>query len=378
AVAALVGGLEVAHFIFMRFRDGLRLDATEWLIDRSSVHLMQELATAARAAVPAGRKVLIVAESHENEVRYLQPADEGGHGFDAVWVDDFYWSLRRFGTGETAGRLQDYSGALDAVARTLNQGFHYEGDHSAFCGGPRGSRARDVPAWHFHYALQHHDHVGNRAMGDRLHHATGLDWYRVASAVLLLQPATPLLFMGQEFASSSPFRFFTDHNEQLGRAVARGRRREFMSDPQFDRSLRLPNPQAVASFDSSVLPLEERSRSPGREIEALYRSLISLRSRDSVLRAQKRRGFRAAALHDELLMLHWDQAEGARMLLANFGPSRRVAFAAAGVTAVQWTPVLATNATQFGGDGEFCDVDETGVCVPGHTAVFLEAGPDSA
>ncbi|HTD76145.1 MAG TPA: alpha-amylase family glycosyl hydrolase, partial [Chloroflexota bacterium] len=144
--------------------DGLRLDATHAIFDRSPKHLLAELTQTVRDSLPAGRQAVLIAETSENDVRYLKPVDEGGFGLDAVWADDFHHTLRRYLAGDHEGYYANYEGTLDEVARIIEQGWLYEGQLThAGRQQPRGTPARERPAWQFVYVLQNHDQVGNRA-----------------------------------------------------------------------------------------------------------------------------------------------------------------------------------------------------------------------
>jgi maltooligosyltrehalose trehalohydrolase len=300
--------------------DGLRLDATHAIYDASPRHILQELSESVRNAAP--KPVVLIAETSENAVRYLQPASQGGFGMDAVWADDFHHTMRRYLAGDHEGYFEDFEGTLAEVARCTDQGWLYQGQLSRHAGHPRGSPARDRPAWQFVYVLQNHDQVGNRAFGERLHHQIDLDRYRVASAVLLFLPFTPMLFMGQEFAASTPFQYFTDHNPELGKLVTEGRRREFQAFSAFaDPAVRerIPDPQAESTFQNSKLRLEEAERTSGREMIELYRALLQLRREDPVLSDQERECTSAEPVGEDVLVVRrWRGAEQ-RILVANFG-----------------------------------------------------------
>lgn len=356
--------------------DGLRLDATSKMFDDSQPHILQELTQTVRKSLPSGRSVVLIAETSENDVRYLVPAEEGGYGFDAVWADDLYWSLRRYMTGDHEGRYQDHQGTLDEVAQTMNHGFLYEGQWSSYLRSKRGTPARQQPAWKFQYCLQHHDHVGNRAFGDRLHHQIGLDLYRVASALVLLLPYTPLLFMGQEFAASTPFLFFTDHSAELGRRVARGRRREFAVYAAFANpavAARIPDPQADETFQRSCLPVDELTRSPGVEMQTLYQALLQLRRTDPVLGPQHRHIMQAQAVSPDCLAVVWQEAQALRLLLANFGgaTSLHLADLVQRKSISGWQVILETSERRFGGSGASSLVRDDRLHLAAHTAALI-------
>lgn len=314
--------------------DGLRLDATHVIYDRSEQHVLAELTQTVRATLPPARQIALTAETHENDVRYLKPVEAGGFGFDAVWADDFHHSLRRYLAGDHEGYYADFAGTLDEVARCIEQGWLYEGQptpRSAF-ERKRGTPARDRPAWQFIFTLQNHDQVGNRAFGERLNHQIDADTFRAASTLLLFLPYTPLLFMGQEFGATSPFQFFTDHTAELGKLVTQGRRKEFQAFSAFADPAtrdRIPDPQAESTFLASKLRLEEANLPPGTEIQALSRRLLDLRRSDPVLSVQDRSAMEAKARsHDVLAVRRWrtiaapqerKDSLAERLLLVNFG-----------------------------------------------------------
>jgi maltooligosyltrehalose trehalohydrolase len=304
--------------------DGLRLDATHAIHDASPRHILAEITAAARDAAGPERAVVLIAETGENDVRYLRTVQEGGFGFDVVYADDFHHALRRYLAGDHEGYYADFEGTLDEVARCIMQGWLYEGQPTRRSNGARrrGTPARDRPAWQFLYALQNHDQVGNRAFGERLHHQIGNDRFAVASALLLFLPYTPMLFMGQEFAASSPFQFFTDHNQELGGLVTEGRRREFRAFSAFADPTareRIPDPQAAATLSASKLRLAEAASPAGVEYQRWYAALLNLRHTDAVLADQSRERLSARALTADVLAVRRWSASDERLLLANFG-----------------------------------------------------------
>ena len=263
--------------------DGLRLDATHALIDDGPVHLVAELAARVRAEVPW--PVIIHAEDHRNLAAMVQPAAEGGWGLDGLWADDFHHVVRRAIAGDSYGYYEDFAGDATELAATIRQGWLYTGQLSRHMKGPRGTDPSRVPMSASVVCLQNHDQVGNRAFGDRLHHTVDLAAWHAASVVLLTSPMTPLLFMGQEWAASSPFLYFTDLEPELGRAVTDGRRREFKDFPSFGRGREIPDPQAESTFLGSKLRWNERDQQPHSTTLALYLRLLALRAVHPALQA---------------------------------------------------------------------------------------------
>jgi maltooligosyltrehalose trehalohydrolase len=201
---------------------------------------------------------------------------------DGVWADDFHHQVRRRLAGDSDGYFADFSGTSSDLADTIAQGFFFRGQEVPRLGRPRGSDPSGIPAERFVFCIQNHDQVGNRALGERLHHQIDAAAYRAALALLLLSPETPLLFMGQEWAASSPFLYFTDHNQELGRLVTQGRRAEFKGFAAFSspesRAL-IPDPQDEGTFEHSRLRWEEREQDPHSHTLALVQALLELRRR---------------------------------------------------------------------------------------------------
>jgi maltooligosyltrehalose trehalohydrolase len=307
--------------------DGLRLDAVHAIHDHGPVHILAELAVRARAAA-APRRVVITAESEANDVRLIRPLDAGGYGLDAVWADDFHHAVRVHLTGERHGYYAAYAGTTAEIARAVAEGFIYQGQTSPHTGRPRGTRVTDEPARAFVFCIQNHDQVGNRAEGERLAALVDRERYLAASALLLLAPETPLLFMGQEYAATTPFLYFTDHHDELGRRVTEGRRREFAAFPAFRdprRRALIPDPQAEDTFLRSRLDPAERARNAA--VERLYRDLLALRRDDPVLRVQDRAATRARAVSAAVVAVHRRRDGAHRLALVNFGGPARVALA---------------------------------------------------
>jgi maltooligosyltrehalose trehalohydrolase len=259
--------------------DGLRLDAVHAFLDGDRPPFVRELVETVRARGPA-RRVILTAEDERNEARLVRPAPHEGWGLDAVWADDLHHHVRARLAGDRDGYFEDFSGTTEAIADTLEHGWHYRGQRSAHHERPRGTPTAGLSLDRFVVCLQNHDQIGNRAFGDRLHHTIDLAAWRAASVLLFVAPETPLLFMGQEWAASTPFRYFTDHEGDLGEQITIGRRREFgrfaaFRDPE--RMQAIPDPQAIATFERSRLDWAERAREPHASVWRLYSALAALR-----------------------------------------------------------------------------------------------------
>ena len=256
--------------------DGLRIDAVHSIVDTSAVHVLEELAVEVEElAAEVGRPLWLIAESDLNDPRVIRGREVGGFGIDAQWSDDFHHALHAVLTGETNGYYEDF-GSLDDLADALEEAWVYAGRYSPHRDRIHGRPHGGLPGWKFLAYLQNHDQVGNRAIGDRIHHTVALGRVKVGAALYLLSPFVPMLFQGEEWATSAPFQYFTSHEDsELGRAVAQGRRSEFASFGW--KAEDVPDPQDPATFERSKLPWKELKRQPHAEVLEWYRSLIALR-----------------------------------------------------------------------------------------------------
>lgn len=264
--------------------DGLRLDAVHAIKDDSAYHILEELADAVhRLAGQVRRPLFVIAESDLNDPRIVRSADAGGYGMDAVWADEFHHSLHAVLTGQTDGYYADF-GALHQVAKALGQAWVFTGDYSPYRRRVHGRPAPGVSGSRFVVFLHNHDQVGNRAQGDRKTHMAGMTAGRakIGAALTVLSPFVPMLFQGEEWAASSPFLYFTDHQDQaLGEAVSVGRRQEFASFGWAPEDV--PDPQDRQSFTRSKLRWDEVDAPGHASILAWYRHMISLRRSLGVL-----------------------------------------------------------------------------------------------
>ncbi len=255
--------------------DGLRLDATHAMVDDTEPHFLRELREAVDL-IDEGPQRFLIAEDHRNEHRLVQPRSDGGYQLDAVWSDDFHHQIRNLTAGDEDGYYRDFAdSSTEDLATTLNQGWFYDGRISKYSGKPRGTDAAFVRPDQCVICIQNHDQVGNRPTGRRLNHDISPELYRVATAVLLFAPELPLLFMGQEWAASAPFLFFTDHDEPLGHQVSLGRKQEFSAFAGFKGNV--PDPQDPDTFYRSRLNWAELDEEIHGGMLNLYSDLLHLR-----------------------------------------------------------------------------------------------------
>ena len=244
--------IQNALFWLQEYRfDGLRFDAVHAISEES---FLNDLATAVRSRVEPGRHVHLVLEHENNRAALLRSAPDTP-GFDAQWADDFHHCLHVLLTGESEGYYEDFQDATNLLAACLRDGFGYQGQISPHHQRPRGEPSGHLPTTSFVMCLQNHDQIGNRAMGDRLTTLADPAKLRAATALLLLSPFIPMLFMGEEYGATSPFLFFTSHNEDLAKLVREGRRAEFKHFAAFHDPARrdaIPDPNAPSTFEASI------------------------------------------------------------------------------------------------------------------------------
>ncbi len=304
--------------------DGLRLDAVNAIVDASAAHLLVELGRAVADGPGRDRPVHLILENGANEARYLKR--EGGRRplYQAQWNDDVHHALHVTLTREAGGYYADYQPPLPHLGRSLTEGFAFQGEPSLYRGRARGEPSTDLPPTAFVSFLQNHDQIGNRARGERITALTSPEAVRAATAVLLLSPALPLFFMGQEWGAPEPFLFFSDLGPDLGPRVAEGRRREFARFPEFASPAmreRIPDPQAATTRERSVLDWSRRDDGAHAEWIEFHRALLRRRAEAIVplLVGERAPVTTWKALGESALEVAWTFSTGTLRLAANLG-----------------------------------------------------------
>jgi maltooligosyltrehalose trehalohydrolase len=361
--------------------DGLRLDATQSVHDASGEHVLVAITRRAREAA-RGRPILIVAENEPQDARHVRPLDRGGYGMDALWNDDFHHSATVAMTGRNEAYYTDYKGTPQELVSAIKWGYLYQGQRYAWQKKRRGTPSFDVDPAAFVTYIQNHDQVANSGRGERCHKLTTPGRLRAMTALMLLAPATPMLFQGQEFAASSPFLYFADHDPDLARLVAKGRGeflQQFPSLASDEVRACLPDPGDPATFERSKLDLTEREKN--REVLALHKDLLRLRREDPVFRAQRRRGLDGAVIGPEALVLRFF-GESDRLLLVNLGADLTLAPApepllgppssSSPLEISRWKLVWSSESPRYGGCGTpALESEEAGWRIPGHAAFVM-------
>ncbi|HEY6430996.1 MAG TPA: malto-oligosyltrehalose trehalohydrolase [Acetobacteraceae bacterium] len=305
--------IENALYWLMDYRfDGLRLDAVHEI---SEPDWLEEMADEVRRTIGPDRQVHLVLENERNEASHLM------RDIDAQWNDDGHHAFHVLLTGEDRGYYLDYAQAGAAgLARVMAEGFFFQGQHSSHRDRPRGTPSGDLPMTAFVLFLQNHDQIGNRAFGERLTQLAEPAALEAAIAAQMLCPQIPMLFMGEETASRTPFLFFTDHTAELGQAVREGRRKEFAHFPEFSdpaKREQIPDPNARPTFEA-CMPRPDPAHAEARR--SLYQRLIAIRMNEIVPHLDHTRSLDAQPLGSAAVVARWRLGEhGVLTLAVNLG-----------------------------------------------------------
>jgi maltooligosyltrehalose trehalohydrolase len=257
--------------------DGLRIDAVHAIYDTSATSVLAQLADEVKAlAAHVGRPLYLIAECDQNDPRIVSPPAAGGHGLDSCWADDWHHAVHANLTGEHSGWYGDYV-SLPRLAKALRQAWVYDGEYSAFRRRSYGRSPAGLSGSQFVVCTQNHDQIGNRALGDRTSVMLSPARLKIAAALLLTAPFTPMIFQGEEWGASTPFPYFTDHEDQaLAQAIRDGREAEFAAFgwDQAD----VPDPQSPSTFEQAKLDWAELAKPAHAELLTWYRDLIKLRA----------------------------------------------------------------------------------------------------
>jgi len=303
--------------------DTLRLDAIHGIYDFSAQHILQELTEIVhRQGVALGRRIHVIAESDLNDVRVINPPDLGGYGLDAQWNDDYHHALRTLLTGERAGYYGDF-GQFSDLVKGFREGFVYSGGYSTIRRRRHGSSSALHPPSQLVVFSQNHDQVGNRMLGERPGKHLSMPQLKLAAATVLLSPYLPLLFMGEEYAESSPFPYFVSFEDaDLVESVRRGRREEFSA---FDCQASPPDPQSEATFLSAKLNQGQRQHGQQRAMFDFYRDLIHLRKECIPLYSLSREHMQIVPFEDEQVLVVSRSVEHVELLcLFNYSDQTRI------------------------------------------------------
>lgn len=374
-------GSNAAYWIDEFQLDGLRLDATQSIHDRSARHIIAEIGCRARTAA-RGKPIILVAESETQTVKLVRPIDAGGYGLDALWNDDFHHSAIVALTGKREAYYSDHRGTPQELISAAKRGYLFQGQRYAWQKQPRGTRADGLAARAFVTYLENHDQIANSGDGSRVRFHTSPERYRAMTALMLLMPATPMLFQGQEFGATAPFLYFADHNPELAEAVQKGRSefvKQFPSLTSDVAQARLPVPHDPQTFERCKLNWDERETHT--VFVRLHRDLLALRRSEAAFRAQDVAMVDGAVLGPELFVLRYTTAspEDERLLFVNLGLDVDAGSFAEPLVAPPdghtWSVRWSSAEPDYGGYGTPPILTDAGWRIPGHAAIVLRPAP---
>jgi maltooligosyltrehalose trehalohydrolase len=360
--------------------DGLRLDATQQIFDSSQDHILAAISRRVREAAK-GRATYLVAENEPQHTQLVRAAELGGYGLDALWNDDFHHSAKVAMTGRNEGYYTDYRGRPQEFISAMKRGYLYQGQWYSWQKKRRGTPTTGLPPEQFVNFIQNHDQIANSLHGLRVHKLTSPGRFRAMTALLLLGPGTPMLFQGQEFAASTPFLYFADHNPELAKLVSVGRRKfleQFPSVACAESKSFLNDPESEEAFHRCKLDFTEREHHAASY--ELHRDLLKLRREDAMFSAPKPGGVDGAVLGPEAFVLRFFGEQGDdRLLIVNLGIDLRLDSLPepllAPVVGSEWKLKWSSEDPRYGGGGTPCIETEAGWRVPGHAAVVLATAP---
>ena len=358
--------------------DGLRLDATQQIFDASPTYIVTEIGKRVREAAK-GRATYIVAENECQYSRFGTPIQENGYGLDGMWNDDFHHTARVALTGHNEAYYSDYKGTPQEFISAAKYGFLYQGQWFSWQKKQRGSPAFALEPHQFVTFLENHDQVANSLRGLRPHLLAGPGRLKALTTLWLLMPGTPMFFQGQEFAASAPFLYFADHNPELARLVAKGRK-EFLTQfktiacPETDSFIREPGSEET--FLACKLDWSERERH--LTIYNFHKELLRLRREDPVFSKPRRGGLDGAVLGAEVFVLRYFGEDGDdRLVIVNLGLDSKLhpwpEPLLAPVDGCEWKLIFSSESPCFGGCGTAPFEPEGNWLIPGHSTVVFAA-----
>ena len=277
--------------------DGLRLDAVHAMKDFSPRHFLQELSeNVLNLNQKTDSQHFLIAESDLNDIRFINPPDQGGYGMDAQWCDEWHHAMHALMTGERQGYYADF-GSLEQVVKALNRAWVYDGGFSPYRKKKFGTCTGGQPGQCFVVFTQNHDQIGNRMNGDRLSSLLNHESLKLAAGVMLVSPFIPMLFMGEEYAEESPFQYFASFDDKkLLSLVQEGRKNEFR---EFKKDADPPDPASEETFERSKLKWDYLEDELKRCMLAYYKKLIALRKEQPLLKPGNRDHIHATELADK-------------------------------------------------------------------------------
>jgi maltooligosyltrehalose trehalohydrolase len=357
--------------------DGLRLDATQQIFDNSGTHILCEIGNAARQA-GRERLIYIVSENEPQHTRLVRSCEAGGYGLNSLWNDDYHHSAMVAATGRSEAYYSDYRGTPQEFISAAKYGYLYQGQWYKWQEKRRGTSALDLSATNFVVFLQNHDQIANSLCGHRLHKLASPGKLRALTALTLLNPSTPMLFQGEEFAASTPFLYFADHNAKLNKLVSQGRGEfldQFRSIATEEGRAHLTEPGNIETFQRCKLDFKDRERNA--DVYQMYMDLLRLRREDQTIGDADL--IDGAVLAPEAFVLRYFSEMGDdRLLLVNLGADLHLNPAPEPLLAPLenhgWRILWSSESPEYGGCGTPPVETRANWMIPGQAAILM--GPD--
>ncbi len=356
--------------------DGLRLDATQNIYDTSSPHILAQIGQHTRQ-IASHRRLYLIAENEQQLTKHVDPIEDNGYGFDALWNDDFHHSAIVKLTGRNEAYYTDYLGNAQEFVSAIKYGYLYQGQWYRWQQKGRGTSSLHLNPSCFINFIQNHDQIANSAHGFRIHQLSDPGNFRAMTALMLLAPNTPLLFQGQEFAASSPFYYFADHHEELAELVFTGRREYFkqfasIATPEVQASL--PPPAKPQTFLKCKLNFSERESH--QQTYNLHRDLLKLRRQDPIFSTPRLGGIDGSVFNQDAFVLrYFGDGEDVRLLMINFGVDFNLTPAPDPLLAppagTKWEILWSSESYRYGGGGTPPLTPNSSWKLLGHAAVVL-------
>jgi maltooligosyltrehalose trehalohydrolase len=358
--------------------DGLRLDATQNIYDDSLNHILKEISILVKQK-GGKRKTFLIAENEPQDIKIVKPFSQNGYEFDGMWNDDFHHSARVALTGKNEAYYSDYKGTPQEFISSFKYGFLFQGQWYKWQSKRRGVPSLNYDARFYITYIQNHDQIANSSRGLRISKLTSFAKLKAFTCLMILAPGTPLLFMGQEFASTSPFNYFADHNADLSKLVYQGRiefLKQFRSLASPEMTSYFPDPSKENTFLNSKLNFQERISN--KEIYQLHKDLIHLKRTDPVFKLQDKRKLDGAVLRDNAFIIRFfDESNNDRIILINLGADFYFNPAPEPLLAPpensQWVTLFSSENPVYGGDGTVAPGSDDKWIIPANAAVVLRA-----
>ncbi|MFO0800815.1 MAG: malto-oligosyltrehalose trehalohydrolase [Gemmataceae bacterium] len=359
--------------------DGLRIDASQSISDDSPRHILADIAERVRFAA-RGKATIVVNENEPQDVKLVRPTEQGGYGLDGLWNEDFHHTGMVVLTGRAEAYYSDHAGGPQELVSAAKYGFLFQGQRYAWQEARRGTPTFDVAPWRIVNYLQNHDQVANSGHGHRAHRQTSPGRLRAATACLLLFPGTPMLFMGQEFAATTPFYYFADARPELAPKIRAGRVQfmsQFRSMDRPDLTGWLPDPDSPETVDRCHLDHAERETNA--DVYRLHKDLLALRRTDAAFAPSDARKVDGAVLGPRAFVVRYFAASGDRLLLVNFGTDQFLDRAPEPLLAPpvghSWRVLWSSDDPAYGGTGTAHPEVRDGWRLPGEAALVMAPDP---